>query len=113
MSRHHVKLNAARWQRVRRVVLDRDGWRCQSTLPNGEKCLRPGRLEVDHVVALHLGGAAWELANLQTLCRGCHIDKTTVENGGAAIGVERTEWMCYNRGLDTIRIKDFDRTEAR
>ena len=72
MSLAHERLSGRRWARVRRAVFDRDGWRCRS-------CGRPGRLECDHVVPLHLDGAQWALANLQTLCRGCHIEKTRGE----------------------------------
>ena len=69
MSRHH----AGRWARTRRAVLDRDGWWCR-------RCGRAGRMEVDHVRPLRAGGDPWDLANLQTLCRGCHVDKTAGEN---------------------------------
>ena len=66
-------LKAWRWARVRRAVLNRDGWWCR-------KCGRAGRLECDHVGPIDKGGAPWDIANLQTLCRGCHIEKTAVEN---------------------------------
>ena len=72
MSRRHRVLDRPRWLRVRRAVLDRDGWRCR-------KCGRYGN-ECDHVVALDRGGDPYELDNLQTLCRGCHIAKTRTEN---------------------------------
>ena len=58
--------------RVLRWRLERDGYRCRS-------CGRAGRLEADHVVPLERGGAPWELDNVQTLCRGCHIRKTRAE----------------------------------
>lgn len=58
--------NDPRWQRIRRVALDRDGWRCT-------QCGRPGRLEVHHKRALADGGPAFDLANLATLCRPCHF----------------------------------------
>ena len=73
MSRHHNTLNRSRWALVRRAALDRDGWRCRA-------CGRAGRLEVDHLVALEDGGEAYDPANLQTLCRGCHFRKTAAEN---------------------------------
>ena len=75
MSRHHHRFaNRARWQHLRRLVLDRDGWRCRS-------CGRPGRLEVDHIVPLDRGGAIYDLSNLQTLCAfPCHAEKTSSEN---------------------------------
>lgn len=72
MSIEHRKLDRKRWGAVRRLVLIRDGYRCV-------KCQKAGRLEVDHVKPLNKGGDAWDLANLQTLCRGCHIAKTKSE----------------------------------
>lgn len=62
-----------RWRRLRRLVLDRDGWRCR-------KCGRAGRLEVDHARPLFRGGGD-ELANLQSLCRRCHFAKSAIEAG--------------------------------
>ena len=60
------------WQRLRRVVLDRDGWRCRV-------CGRAGILECDHRVPLVRGGTN-SLDNLQSLCKSCHIAKTRKEN---------------------------------
>ncbi|MYA89884.1 MAG: HNH endonuclease [Boseongicola sp. SB0662_bin_57] len=37
-------------------------------------------LEAHHVTPLAKGGAAYDLANLATFCRGCHIE----EHRGAA-----------------------------
>ena len=73
MSRHHTPLNARRWATARRAVFDRDGYRCVL-------CGRAGRLECDHVTPLDRGGDPWDQANLQTLCRACHIAKTREEN---------------------------------
>lgn len=63
-NRHH---STAAWQRVRREVLERDGYRCT-------RCGRAGRLEVDHIRPVYAGGSD-DLDNLRTLCRGCHIDR--------------------------------------
>ena len=71
-SRSHRKLNRKVWQRVRLVALERDGWRCV-------KCGKAGQLEVDHIKPMGEGGAAYDIDNLQTLCRGCHIAKTRAE----------------------------------
>ena len=72
---------ASEWERLRRLVLDRDGWRCQA-------CGKAGRLEVDHKRSLHLGGSN-DPSNLQALCRGCHFGKTRAEAGGDPLpGVE-------------------------
>ena len=67
--------SAARWKRVRLAVLDRDGWRCRH-------CGRAGRFEVDHIIPLEAGGAAFDMDNLQSLCRPCHFAKTTIDRGG-------------------------------
>ena len=36
---------------------------------------RAGRLEAHHVTPLHRGGAPYDLDNLETLCRSCHIER--------------------------------------
>ena len=69
VSRHHTHLNARRWAQVRRAVFERDGWRCVL-------CRRAGRLECDHITPMRRGGDPWDPANLQSLCRACHVDKT-------------------------------------
>ena len=71
-SRYHAALDSRRWQHVRKLALDRDGYRCR-------KCGKAGRLEVDHVRPMERGGQPYQFGNLQTLCRGCHIDKTRGE----------------------------------
>ena len=74
MSRHHqVKVQRKRWQRVRQLVLHRDGWRCTA-------CARPGKLEVHHIVPLHQGGDGYALDNLAALCRSCHFAVTAEGN---------------------------------
>lgn len=73
MSRHHARLPSRRWELVRRAVFERDGWRCVL-------CGGAGRLEADHVVPLARGGAPFDMANLQTLCRTCNIAKDRAEN---------------------------------
>ena len=71
-SRFHAQLSSRPWQRLRLKIFERDGWRCV-------KCGRPGRLECDHKIPLDQGGDPWNPANLQTLCRGCHIEKSRSE----------------------------------
>ena len=66
------RLPSARWQALRRVILERDGYRCRN-------CGRAGRLEVDHIRTLWRGGSN-EPDNLQALCAfPCHRDKTSAE----------------------------------
>ena len=37
---------------------------------------------MDHIRPLSDGGEPFDLDNLQTLCRPCHFDKTTLDRGG-------------------------------
>lgn len=67
------ELTSPRWAELRQFILERDGRRCR-------KCGRAGRLEVDHITPVHHGGAVWDAANLQALCRPCHFAKTRAEN---------------------------------
>lgn len=57
--------NIPGWGQIRREALDRDGWRCRN-------CGKAGRLEVHHVLKLRDGGTN-DLANLRSLCVGCHL----------------------------------------
>ena len=76
------------WGKVRLKVLDLGGWVCA-------KCGKAGRLEVDHRVPLGGGGAVYDLGNLQTLCRGCHFDKTRGERRGRETDPEVEKWRRY------------------
>jgi len=67
------------WQRLRRAVLARAGWRC-------EQCGGTGRFEVHHVRPLHEGGTD-DMANLIALCRRCHLSHHT------STSVQRREWL--------------------
>ena len=89
-SRYFARLEPRRWVLVRRMVFNRDGYRCRL-------CGRPGRLECDHVRPLHRGGAPYDPANLQTLCRRCHVEKTAGENRRP--DPERERWRALARGL--------------
>jgi 5-methylcytosine-specific restriction protein A len=58
----------ARWRRVRREVLERDGWLCQI---RGPKCLiRADR--ADHIIPWRQGGAYYDPANLRASCKPCN-----------------------------------------
>ena len=70
--KRRFKLDSGKWARVRRSALERDNYQCR-------QCGRGGRMEVDHVQPLHLGGPWYDLANLQSLCYGCHKLKTQGE----------------------------------
>ena len=88
MSRLHDKLDRRKWAKVRKAVLNRDGWRCRM-------CGKAGRLEVDHVIPLEKGGAEYDPANLRALCRGCHILKTYQDRPDPVPG--KVDWIEYVR----------------
>ena len=90
MSKHHRRLNPARWNRVRRKVLDAASFRCAV-------CGRYGN-EVDHVVPLDKGGDPYDSGNLQVLCKEHHIDKTRRENE-TWTSPEREAWRDFVKGL--------------
>lgn len=59
-----------RWRRVRLMKLARD--------PLCEEC-GAAATDVDHVQPRTQGGADYDLANLSSLCHGCHSQKTNKE----------------------------------
>ena len=79
-SRHKRGYGTA-WDKLRTGALSRDKYLCQECLRNG---LVRKATDVDHIRPKKLGGVD-ELNNLQSLCKACHIDKTTEENGGRRI----------------------------
>ena len=74
MSRHHQSMPSRQWARVRRLALERAGYR-------SELSGRAGVLEVDHIVPVSQGGAPFDLDNLQVLTRAEHIVKSRRERG--------------------------------
>ena len=58
---------------MRLTALNRDGWCCR-------RCGLRGKLEVHHILPLHQGGGGYDLDNLATLCRGCHIAISAADN---------------------------------
>ncbi|MCY4360814.1 MAG: HNH endonuclease [Gammaproteobacteria bacterium] len=73
MSKNHYQaLSKSQWARLRKQVFTRDGYRCVL-------CGRASKLHCDHIQPLVSGGSETDPANLQTLCRGCHIQKTRRE----------------------------------
>ena len=89
MSRHHHRLNQRRWEATRRRVLARDNYRCL-------ECGRAGRLEVDHRIPLwkNPDQDPYDIDGCQTLCRGCHLEKTRGEHRRPLTEAEQ-EWADY------------------
>ena len=77
MSMNHKRLNKRMWARCRFLAFNRANFRC-------EKCSRAGKLEGHHKVALDKGGSPYDPANVKTLCRNCHLEKS--------VFVPRLEW---------------------
>ena len=72
MSTFH---HSPRWRGLRLEAKRRDGWRCV-------RCRSKVGLEVDHIQPVERRpDLALVLDNLQTLCKACHLDKTTRERG--------------------------------
>lgn len=62
------------WPIARKAARKRDGYRCV-------RCGSTENLTVDHVIPLmgrgYRSGCVHHLSNLQTLCHGCHVAKTS------------------------------------
>ena len=73
------------WGKGRNAALKRDGWRCGN-------CGSGENLEVNHIVARQGGGYGNgchnHLANLETLCRRCHVVVTRRQNAMRRAGSE-------------------------
>lgn len=60
---YHAYLASDAWQRKRRAVLRRAGYRC-------ERCGWAGPLDIHHLTYARFGNE--ELSDLKALCRECH-----------------------------------------
>ena len=73
----HARGYGSAWDKVRKEAMSRDNGLCQP-------CLKDDRVTpahaVDHIKSKAKGGTD-ELANLQAICRPCHLDKTMREMG--------------------------------
>jgi len=75
-----------RWQVLRHVILERDGWQCRC-------CGDRRRLEIDHVQPVRLRpDLAFDPRNLQALCPRCHTRKTRIECGHKPKSPARQAW---------------------
>ena len=88
---HRQLYRTPKWRRLRKLVFDRDGWKCR-------KCGRFGRLEADHIQPITKGGSFWNLGNIQTICRDCHLAKTAVDHYGPP-DPKRAEWKAFYKEL--------------
>lgn len=70
---------AGPWQRLRRIVLERDGGVCQIKGPN---CTGTAT-DVDHIRSVEQGGAWFDVDNLRAACRRCNIGRANSERSEA------------------------------
>ena len=59
------------WQRVRRVIYERDGGICMKCGKNVDR----KNFHVDHIVPISAGGDEWDLNNLELSCPECNLKK--------------------------------------
>jgi 5-methylcytosine-specific restriction protein A len=69
----------AQWERLRKIVLQRDSYLCQPCLHSDPKRVRPAKA-VDHIIAKANGGTD-DLDNLRAICGPCHALKTIHDAG--------------------------------
>jgi 5-methylcytosine-specific restriction enzyme A len=79
---HQEFYRSAAWSKLRRYVLQRDGYRCATC--------RERASVVDHVTAIRAGGAPLDASNCRAMCWGCHSRKTVSEDGGYGHGRSTT-----------------------
>ena len=87
-NRHALGYGSA-WDRLRAVVLRRDGYLCQCAV-----CKSTGRVrlasQVDHIIPKAKGGTD-ALSNLQAIHAECHVIKSMIDQGATPrkrIGVD-------------------------
>lgn len=66
-----------KWQKLRKIILQRDAYLCQECLRNKKLTIAT---DVDHIKPKSAGGTDCE-SNLQSLCKSCHKIKTFIESG--------------------------------
>jgi len=80
-KRQH-KTGSTTWRKIRERVLTRDCGMCVLCQESGRLTLA---VEVDHRTPAWAGGTDDD-GNLQSLCKPCHTDKTTIEAQRRAAG---------------------------
>lgn len=61
------------WRRLRLLILERDGYRCQIPLHDGRLCSAPAT-HVDHIVPRKYGGTE-AVSNLRAACQPCNLKR--------------------------------------
>ena len=97
MKRYHRQsaavIKSKRWRALRIQALRRDGFACI-------QCGARGRLEVDHIRPVRdAPDQAYDLNNLQTLCRVCHSRKTRIDIGFDPLQPDRQRWRAILKNM--------------
>ncbi len=75
MNRKPNKLYvSAPWKKIRKIVLERDGYRCRIA---GPTCTGLATC-VDHIVPILYGGAQLDTGNLRAACKTCNVTRANV-----------------------------------
>lgn len=96
----------ADWDQRRRRVYRRDDYTCQHCGDRGGP-YGNAELHADHIRPKSHGGSH-DYANLQTLCRPCHDQKTRLQHGSSLDGIAGRSSDRF-LGRWRIRIRDFIR----
>lgn len=81
----HAKLSSRPWARLRRRVLQKDGYRCSV-------CGGVRQLEVHHIIPRHIApDKKYQIENLQVICRSDHEDMHTKQK----IAPDAYAWRLY------------------
>jgi len=63
------------WYWIRKDILKRDNYKCSIC----KQRFRKRELDVDHIIAVHMGGQLFDKRNLRTLCKECHKAKSKLD----------------------------------
>lgn len=92
----HARGYDRRWAKVRRNVLERDGWRC---FCDGTEC-SGWATEVHHVLPIQQGGRVLDADNCVSCSHGCHMRAEAAARGGRVLPsiAARLEALGIGRG---------------
>ena len=72
---YNTVYNTPRWRAIRDLVRQRD--------PICKRCNCEPTHTIDHIIPIRNGGDAWDMSNMQGLCKRCNISKTSKQKGNA------------------------------
>jgi hypothetical protein len=92
----------SKWRRVRKQVLERDGYVCQVRL---KRCTITATC-VDHIVPVSAGGSWLDKANLRAACEPCNlgrVDRRRLVDADASDVVARLRVLGLNDAADAAQ----------